>query len=511
MDGCYYYCTLHNKIVHERSKTMLYFCYNKSNPILTHLMSVDQFSKESIHRLSSTESIAINAAAIKRPPTSKSSMTRLSRLKRLRYSIIVLILLVALLLIGRNGYTVPELRNRAISTTVTGHLFNFIGWEVWAIQEKIGAFFSQPGAAFNGEAGTMLVRDYLERARQMGSLERQLNAILAEQASDDLDTAEMDTTTDAETLQQELEELRIQQQADRPAVEQIIQQLVASEIISAGVTVAGRPFPPVLFTFSELPKKMVVSPRDRIETIHGQILDPEIDLATIEQAEETIYDDQGLSAYITNIGGLGAFPTMVVDRASLAWVLSTVAHEWTHNYLTFFPLGFNYATSSEFVIMNESVAEIVGNEVGDRVLAHYFPDLVPPPTAVPAHDASSYNHSNDESVGKIQLDEDPPFDFRTEMRATRLEVDRLLAEGKIDEAEAYMEERRLFFVENGYPLRVLNQAYFAFHGSYVTSPAASDPIGPKMEQLREQMPDLLTFLQTVRSFTSAADIDSDNR
>ncbi|MBV7336984.1 hypothetical protein KFU94_53905 [Chloroflexi bacterium TSY] len=436
-------------------------------------------------------------------------MTSLSRLKRLRhYSIIVLMLLVALLLIGRNGYTAPELRNRAIGTTVTGHLFDFVAWEVRAIREKIGAFFSQPGAEFNGEAGTMLVRDYLERARRMGSLERQLNAILAGQSANERETAETDTTPDAEILQREWEELRIQQQTDRPAVEQVIQQLVASEIISAGVTVAGRPFPPVLFTFSEPPKKMVVSPRDRIETIHGRMLDPEIDLATIERAEETIYDEQDLSAYITNIGGLGAFPTMVVDRASLAWVLSTVAHEWTHNYLTFFPLGFNYATSSEFVIMNESVAEIVGNEVGDRVLARYFPDLVPlPPTTVPAQDASSEHHANDESVDELPLDEEPPFDFRTEMRTTRLEVDRLLAEGKIDEAEAYMEERRLLFVENGYPLRVLNQAYFAFHGSYVTSPAASDPIGPKMEQLREQLPDLLTFLQTVRSFTSAADID----
>jgi DNA polymerase-3 subunit alpha len=41
--------------------------------------------------------------------------------------------------------------------------------------------------------------------------------------------------------------------------------------------------------------------------------------------------DDKLSAYITNIGGLGAFPTQVVEQASLSWVLSTVAHEWTHN------------------------------------------------------------------------------------------------------------------------------------------------------------------------------------
>ena len=103
--------------------------------------------------------------------------------------------------------------------------------------------------------------------------------------------------------------------------------------------------------------------------------------------------------------------------------------------------------------------------------------------------------------------EPPPFDFRAEMRETRLTVDDLLAEGKVAEAEAYMETRRLRFVENGYPLRVLNQAYFAFHGNYVDSPSSSSPIGPKLARLRELSPNLKTFLQTVRWFTSAEDID----
>jgi hypothetical protein len=49
------------------------------------------------------------------------------------------------------------------------------------------------------------------------------------------------------------------------------------------------------------------------------------------------------------------------------------------------------------------------------------------------------------------------------MHVTRLTVDELLAEGKIDEAESYMEERRRIFWDNGFQhLRKLNQAYFAF-------------------------------------------------
>ena len=115
------------------------------------------------------------------------------------------------------------------------------------------------------------------------------------------------------------------------------------------------------------PKKLVVSPRDRIETQYAQMLSAEISIDDIEKNESLIRDTEALSAYVTNIGGLGAFPTMVVDRASLGWILSTVAHEWVHNYLTFFPLGINYGQTNEITIINETVADIVGNEIGHDV------------------------------------------------------------------------------------------------------------------------------------------------
>ncbi len=48
--------------------------------------------------------------------------------------------------------------------------------------------------------------------------------------------------------------------------------------------------------------------------------------------------------------------------------------------------------------------------------------------------------------------------------------DELLAAGKIEEAEAYMEARRQVFWDNGYAIRKLNQAYFAFYGAYADVP-----------------------------------------
>ena len=79
-----------------------------------------------------------------------------------------------------------------------------------------------------------------------------------------------------------------------------------------------------------------------------------------------------------------------------------------------------------------------------------------------------------------------------------MEADRLLADGRIDEAEAYMEERRKLFVENGHNIRKINQAFFAFNGTYADSPASVSPIGDQLHRLRELTPDHLgTFIRTI--------------
>ncbi|MDX1438102.1 MAG: hypothetical protein R3335_14925, partial [Anaerolineales bacterium] len=83
--------------------------------------------------------------------------------------------------------------------------------------------------------------------------------------------------------------------------------------------------------------------------------------------------------------------------------------------------------------------------------------------------------------------------------------DELLAEGKVEEAEAYMENRRLFFWDNGYRLRKLNQAYFAFHGSYADRPggaAGPDPVGEAVRTFREQSGSLAEFVKRISWITS---------
>jgi hypothetical protein len=103
--------------------------------------------------------------------------------------------------------------------------------------------------------------------------------------------------------------------------------------------------------------------------------------------------------------------------------------------------------------------------------------------------------------------EEPSIDFREEMHELRLEVDSLLSEGKIAEAEALMEKKREFLAENGFYIRKINQAYFAFHGLYGDTPASSSPIGPKMLALRQLNPSLGDFIQSVADITSEEELD----
>jgi len=94
------------------------------------------------------------------------------------------------------------------------------------------------------------------------------------------------------------------------------------------------------------------------------------------------------------------------------------------------------------------------------------------------------------------------------MHKLRTQVDTLLDYGKVDDAEALMEERRQFLAENGYYVRKINQAYFAFNGLYADTAASSDPIGPKMTELRQLSPSVGEFLRAVSGITSEEELDS---
>jgi hypothetical protein len=177
---------------------------------------------------------------------------------------------------------------------------------------------------------------------------------------------------------------------------------------------------------------------------------------------------------------------MVMETTDINGLAEVVAHEWVHNYLTIHPLGFSYMNSTELRTMNETVASIAGKELGRAVVAEYYPEFLPP-------EAPPTPAENNQGQSTVP----PPFDFNSEMHQTRVIVDRLLSQGKIQTAESYMEQRRVFFWQHGYHIRKLNQAYFAFYGAYADQPqgaAGADPVGTAVRLLRAKSSSLADFI-----------------
>lgn len=243
-------------------------------------------------------------------------------------------------------------------------------------------------------------------------------------------------------------------------------------------------FPPVNIHLGRPPRLLVVSPRDRIERYREALLLPDITLEDIEAIEAKV-EELGYSALVVGLGGIASYPSYVTDDAGIRFILDTAAEEWLHQYLAFTPLGFYYVLDllgirpdSEITTMNETVAGIVSKEIGGIIYEEYY----------------SQHEEPDEDAG-------PVFDFNREMREIRKTVDDLLAGGEIETAETFMAERRDFLQYNGYHIRKLNQAYFAFHGTYAAGPASIDPIGADFRELRDRSQTLEKFLDTAASLS----------
>ncbi len=261
----------------------------------------------------------------------------------------------------------------------------------------------------------------------------------------------------------------------------------------------GLIFPPVDFEIDPPPRVLAVSPRDRIDLDESYLLTPGLSSNTalaIEAGVET--DDPDVSALVVTTGGVATYPSVIREGRSYERIVDTVFHEWLHQYLIFFPLGSSYFKGGEVRTLNESVANIAGSELARLYFEKYgaLEPETPSPTPGPSPTQAPTPGPAEE-----------PFDFSAEMRALRVEVEEMLADGRIKEAEALMERRRDEFEAKGRYIRRLNQAYFAFYGFYADTPASIDPIGPKLAALLERAGSPGEFVRQASGITTQGELD----
>ncbi len=372
--------------------------------------------------------------------------------------------------------------------------FDYVSWILNAASLKIqqGAV-GMPGY-LGRESSATAVSDYLHLIQRINDANSALDKIYADPTISDKQGASAHIRTQLDQLDQQEAELA-------PLAEGVLQGQVSQVAADLGLTTLGQPIPSVLYHMTPVPDALIVSARDKIEETANISITPGLAADQRTALEDRVDEGLNVSSLVVPIGGVGVYPTMIMQTTDLNWLTSTIGHEWTHNFLEFRPLGLLYDKTQQLRTMNETTADIVGGEVGAEVLQVYYPNLHATITPVPDLGlvALPFSHPDPGSVPR------PPFDFRAEMHTTRVTVDAMLAQGQITQAETYMEQRRQIFVQNGYYIRRLNQAYFAFYGAYADVPggaAGEDPVGPAVRALRAQSKSLADFLNRISWMTS---------
>ncbi len=357
------------------------------------------------------------------------------------------------------------------------HRYSLATWEVTRFPvkwlHKAGAFLfpHKPTA----EEQEQLVLDFFQMNREAEGLKAQVNMAAATGGAD------------LQELEERLKEVQGSLADMQPRAEEILESAISDVLRQKGIATIGLGpviFPPVDFILDPLPTILIVSPRDRIERQESVLLNPNLLPSERSSLEEEILERENLSSLVENIGGLSTFPNIIAVY-DLRTTMDIASHEWLHSHLFFHPLGRNIQRDADMYTLNETTANMFGEEMGRLLLEHITGEKVSPPNP----------------GGAAPCPEDR-FCFNKEMRETRLNVDDLLAEGKVDEAEAYMEERRQLFVDNGYSIRKLNQAFFAFHGTYGDSPTSVSPIYGQLQELRESSNSLADFIHVVQGASS---------
>ncbi|MBK9782714.1 MAG: hypothetical protein IPP55_22210 [Anaerolineales bacterium] len=399
------------------------------------------------------------------------------------------ITILLFILAAMTGYSNPSLTNpiekvRAYTRSLE---FDYVEWIANAAIIKLRTASLNLPYTLDSSEQKRIVMEYFAITQSILEKENELSRLYADASITDKEKA-------TEAVREELEKLYERQNKIAPLAEAILQDQISQVLAEIHLTAAGQPIPNVWYHSTPLPMAMIVSPRDHIEQTANISVDTDLTVDDQVKLEDDITQGLNVSTLIVQIGGIGVYPTMVMRTTNMPWVLNTIAHEWIHNYLTLRPLGLLYSETPELRTMNETAASIAGDEIGALVIERFYPELKP--AAFPNLNLISLSFDRPDPATLTR----PPFDFRAQMHETRIHADELLAQGKIDEAEAYMEARRQVFLKNGYLLRKINQAYFAFHGAYADSPggaAGEDPVGPAVRTLRAQSDSLADFIKTM--------------
>ena len=281
------------------------------------------------------------------------------------------LILFALILLLVNGSAVPigDLASQVRAYTHPME-FDFVTWTLDAFVVKLADWGFGVTHFLDPDAQTNLVREYLHQVQIVQDLTTNLSLTY-------IDPSVADPESAGRSLRQELTRAQARLDSLASLAETILQSQLMDIIAESDLAVLGQVLPPSLFRATTIPYSLILSPRTEINQVLDISLQPGMTVEVMEKLEESITTDLDYAALVVPIGGIGTYPTMVMQSTDLVWLTEVIAHEWVHNYLTLRPLGMNYYTTPELRTINETTASLVGEELGLLILKKYYPDWVP--------------------------------------------------------------------------------------------------------------------------------------
>ncbi|HZD11798.1 MAG TPA: hypothetical protein VE553_10685, partial [Candidatus Binatia bacterium] len=285
--------------------------------------------------------------------------------------LIVFIILVVFIAPEWPAFQQEEYR---LESMVGQRQFDFLSWGIGALAAKLREQAGKSHEFLPVATRQDIVLSYLDWVGRARGLQSEINNIYADAA-----VAEPDISS--QLLQAELADARLEITHLQPLAEAVVQEQVAMALEEDDFGLMGNPFPPVAMHMTPLPEVLVVSPREEIRQIYNVPLTPGLTVPDQEQLEQRIYDELDRSALVVPIGGLGFYPAMILETSNINFLADTVAHEWTHHWLSFYPLGIRYFVDPQMRTINETVASVVGTEVGAQVVREFYPQFASPSPA----------------------------------------------------------------------------------------------------------------------------------
>ena len=204
--------------------------------------------------------------------------------------------------------------------------FDYVSWTLESWWRKAAQISLGTHRYLNANQQSAITSDYFSLISEQRQLRDVINNIYA-------DPGVLNPQNQAAAYLERQRQVQVMLKHVGYLYEALLQQQVSAVVGDKDLGLIQQPVPPVQFHTTAMPYALIVSPRDIIRQDADISLLPDLTLDQIVALEQTVEEKLNVSALVVQVGGVGVYPTMVMETGNLNWLSETVSHEWIHNFL----------------------------------------------------------------------------------------------------------------------------------------------------------------------------------